>query len=75
MSYGLPTICSKKTAINFNSNVLVYENDHELLDHVKKLKTDRKKSDIYSQRSLNYIKKFLWKDVSKHYLRLIKNSF
>ncbi len=73
MSYGLPVICSKKTASNFDNNVISYRNDKDLIDKIKKLKDDKKFSNYISKKSLKYVNKFIWKKVSKEYIKIINN--
>ena len=73
MSYGLPVVCSKKVARNFEKNVISYNDDIDIIDKIKKLKNDKKSSNYVSKKSFNFIKKFDWKKVSKEYLKIIKN--
>ena len=73
MSYGLPVICSKKTASNFNNNVISYRNDKDLIDKIKKLKDDKKFSNYMSKKSLKHVNKYIWKKVSKEYIKIINN--
>jgi glycosyltransferase involved in cell wall biosynthesis len=73
MSYGLPVICSKRVASNFEKNVISYNDDIDIIDKIKKLKNDKKSSNYVSKKSFNFIKKFDWKKVSKEYLKIIKN--
>ena len=75
MSYGVPAICSYKTASNFGSNVMNYKSNTELLNHINNLKINSSKSRDYSKKSLIYVKKFTWQKISLNYLKLIKNSF
>jgi len=71
MSYGLPVICSKKTASNFDDNVISYRNDKDLIDKIKKLKNDKKFSNYISKKSLKHVHKYIWKKVSKEYIKII----
>ena len=73
MSYGLPVICSKKTASNFDDNVISYRNDKELIDKIKKLKDDKKFSNYISKKSLKNVNKYIWKKVSKEYIKIVNN--
>ena len=73
MSYGLPVICSKKTASNFNDNVISYKNEKDLIDKIKKLKDDKKFSNYISKKSLKHVNKYIWKKVSKEYVKIINN--
>ena len=72
MSFGLPVICSKKTANNFNNNVLSYRNEDELITMIKKLKNEKKLSNQISKNSLNFVNKFTWAKIQKEYLKLVK---
>ena len=73
MSYGLPVICSRKVASNFNKNVLNYSNDAELINKIISLKNNRKLSTQISKKSLRFINNFTWKKISTRYLSIIKN--
>ena len=59
MSFGLPVLCSQKTASNFSDNVLSYYNDGDLVKKVFNLKNDKKLSNKFSKKSLKCIKKFI----------------
>lgn len=74
MSFGLPAICSERSAVNFGSNVLTYNTEKKLINHIVSLKEEKKISQNYSSKSLKFIKKYLWKNVSKDYIKLIKDS-
>ena len=73
MSHGLPVICSKKTASNFNDNVISYKNEKDLIDKIKKLKEDKKFSNYISKKSLKHVNKYIWKKVSREYVKIINN--
>ncbi len=73
MSYGLPVICSDKVASNFDKNIVSYNDNADLINKIKKLKNDKKLCNYFSKKSLNYVKKFKWKKVSKEYFKLVKN--
>lgn len=73
MSFGLPVICSKKTAYNFGNNVISYRNENDLVIKIKKLKNERILSNKISKKSLSFVKKFIWTKVQKEYLKLIKD--
>ena len=73
MSFGLPALCSKKTAHNFDNNVISYSNDDDLVNKIQKLKNERTFSNKISKKSLSFVKKFIWTKVQKEYLKLIKN--
>ena len=74
MSFGLPAVCSERSAVNFGSNVLTYKTEKKLINHIVSLKEEEKISQNYSSKSLKFIKKYLWKNVSKDYIKLIKDS-
>ena len=73
MSYGLPVICSKKVASNFNKNVLSYSDNNELINQIISLKNNKKVSTLISKKSLNFIINFTWKKTAKKYFSIIKN--
>lgn len=73
MSYGLPAICSKKVAINFDKNVISYNDESELLVKIRKLKNDKKLGNQISKKSLRFINKFKWQKIQKEYLKIIKD--
>ena len=71
MSYGLPVICSEKTSLNFNKNVLIYKKNKELVNLICSLKNNVKLNKKFSQNSLTFIKNFYWKKVSLNYSRIV----
>ena len=73
MSYGLPVVCSRKAAFNFNKNVLSYSDNNELINQIISLKNNKKVSTIISKKSLSFIINFTWKKTAKKYLSIIKN--
>ncbi len=73
MSFGLPVICSKKTANNFGNSVMSYSNDDDFIFKINKLKNDKKLNSKISKKSLTFVKKFTWTKIQKEYLKLIKN--
>ena len=73
MSYGLPAICSKKVAINFDKNVISYNDENDLLIKIKELKNDKKLGNQISKKSLRFVNKFSWQKIQKEYLKIIKN--
>ena len=73
MSYGLPVICSRQVAYNFNKNVISYGNDNELINKIVFLKNNKKVSTLISKKSLRFINNFTWKKIAKKYLSIIKN--
>ncbi len=72
MSYGLPVICSKIAAHNFDKNVIAYNDQNDLLRKIYKLKRDKILSNNLSKRSLQFINKFSWSKVKNDYLKIIK---
>ena len=72
MSYGLPVVCSKKTALNFGKNVLSYKNNNELTKVIHRLKQNKKISDVFSRKSLSYVKKLNWNKIKLDYSKVIK---
>ena len=74
MSFGLPVLCSQKTASNFSDNVLSYYNNGALVKKVFNLKNDKKLSNKFSKKSLKCIKNLLWKKISPEYLKVIDFS-
>ena len=70
MACGLPAICSKKVADNFDKKVLTYKNESEFINCFKILKYNKKKSEKISKEALKYIKKFQWDSISKKYLKI-----
>tara|TARA_B100000963_G_C22545746_1_gene634332 strand:- start:111 stop:1244 length:1134 start_codon:yes stop_codon:yes gene_type:complete len=72
MSYGLPVICSKNVAHNFDSNVIKYNDQNDLLKKINKLKNDKSFSKNISKKSLKFINKFSWNKVKKDYLKIVK---
>ena len=71
MSYGVPVICSEKTSLNFNKNVLIYKKNKELVNLICSLKNNVKLNKKFSQNSLTFIKNFYWKKVSLNYSRIV----
>lgn len=71
MSFGLPVICSKKVASNFNKNVINYNNNSELIKKIIDLKKNKRLSDKLSKKSLKFVKNFTEKKISLEYLRIV----
>ncbi len=71
MSYGLPVICSNKVAENFGSSVLNYNKQADLISGIISLKKNKTKSEKFSNRSIKFAKKLIWKKVSLKYLKLL----
>ena len=74
MSFGLPVICSKKVASNFNKNVINYNNNSELIKKIIDLKKNKRLSDKLSKKSLKFVKNFTEKKISLEYLRIVNFS-
>ena len=73
MSYGLPVICTKKVAKNFEGNVLSFNNKKELHKIIYELKSNKAKSNKFSKKSLKLSKSLNWKKISLKYLKLINS--
>ena len=73
MSYGLPVICSKNVAHNFERSVIVYKGYNDLKNNINKLKNDSKLSNNFSRKSSRFIKKFTWNKIQKEYLKIIRS--
>ena len=71
MSFGLPVICSKKVASNFNKNVINYNNNSELIKKIIDLKKNKRLSDKLSKKSLKFVKNFTENKISLEYLRIV----
>ena len=67
MSFGIPSICSKQVAENFDlikeSKICSYKNDDEIIKIIFKLKKNKSFANNVSKRSLKTIKKFKWDKV------------
>lgn len=74
MSFGLPVICSKKTASNFGKSVLSYKNNKKLIENICMLKNNKKISQIFSKKSLSCVKKLNWDKIKLDYSKVIKFS-
>ena len=73
MSYGLPVVCSKKVAHNFDNHVLSCSEENDMINKIFKLKNSKKLSDQISKKSLRFINSFSWKKIEKNYLKIIKS--
>ena len=71
MSYGLPTICSKKVSPNFKNNVINYNNNKELIEKIVNLKNNRKLSKKLSKKSLVFVKKLKSNKINLEYLKIV----
>jgi len=72
MSYGLPVICSKKVAVNFNNSVLTYNNNEEFVKKLETLKNNNTISNKLRKNSKKLIKNFLQEKIKQSYLKIIK---
>ena len=76
MSYGLPCISTlisyKNTILKKYKEILVYQNDNDLINFIKKLKTDKKFSNKISKLSYLAVKsKYSEKKVLSQYQKII----
>ncbi len=71
MSFGLPVICSKQVALNFNNNTLIYKSNDDLMNKVIKIKNNKLLWNKFSKRSISFVKKFTWERISSKYLQII----
>mgnify|MGYP006085007417 CR=1 FL=1 len=70
MSFGLPVLCSQRTASNFNNSVLAYNNDEDQVEKILNFQNNKKLSNKFSNKSLKCIKNLLWKKVCLEYLKI-----
>ena len=79
--YGLPSISSglggtKESVINGKTGIICNPNDvSSIKDSIKKIIINKKIYRKMSINSKNFSKRFLWKNVIKNYLKLIKKNF
>ncbi len=71
MSFGLPVICSKQVAINFDKSTIVYKSDEDLINKIIEIKKKKAHWNKFSKKSISFIKKFKWKNISSRYFKLI----
>ncbi|MEC6987070.1 MAG: glycosyltransferase [Pseudomonadota bacterium] len=71
MAHRLPVICSFKVAKNFGTSVINYKQNKDLIKIILDLRKNKHKSNNFSKRSFNYVKKFSWKRISLKYLKLL----
>ncbi len=71
MSYGLPVICSRKVSLNFRKSVLSFKSNEELIREIIDLKKNKRKSNYFSKKSIQFSKKLYWKKVGIKYLKLL----
>ena len=72
MSYGLPVLCSKKVAVNFNNSVLTYNNNEEFVKKLGALKYSNIISNKLRKNSKKLIKNFSQEKINRSYLKIIK---
>jgi len=72
MSYGLPVLCSKKVAVNFNNSVLTYNNNEEFVKKLGALKYSNIISNKLRKNSKKLIKNFSQEKINQSYLKIIK---
>ena len=72
MSYGLPVICSRQVALNFQNNTLVYKSKDDLVNKIIEFKNNKSFWNKFSKKSISFVKKFKWKKISLRYFQLIK---
>ena len=72
MSYGLPVLCSKKVAVNFNNSVLTYNNNEEFVKKLGALKYSNIISKKLRKNSKKLIKNFSPEKINQSYLKIIK---
>ena len=69
MSYGIPSVSSKKVLDNFDaiktSSLPCYKNRDQFIKSILRLKIDKKYSQSISKKSLSIIKNFKWTNVLK----------
>ena len=75
MSFGIPFICSKQVAENFDhmkiTKDLYYTNNKEIIKMIIKFKKNKNFSSSFSKKSINQIKKFKWNKVLSFLNKLI----
>jgi len=79
--YGIPSISSglggtKESVINDKTGIICNPNNvSSIKDSIKKVLINKKMYKKMSVNSKNFSKKFLWKNIIKNYLNLIKKDF
>ena len=79
--YGIPSISSglggtKESVINGKTGIICNPNNvSSVKDSIKKVLINKKMYKKMSVNSKNFSKKFLWKNIIKNYLNLIKKDF
>ena len=79
--YGIPSISSglggtKESVINGKTGIICNPNNvSSIKDSIKKVLINKKMYKKLSVNSKNFSKKFLWKNIIKNYLNLIKKDF
>ena len=76
MSYGIPSICSKKVFLNFDKIKSIkldyYNNKDEFIDLILKLKNNKNYSNNISSKSLKIVELFKWTNVLKTFNKVFK---
>lgn len=70
MSYGLPVICSEQVAINFDKSTIIYKSNEDLISKIVEIKNKKVIWNKFSKRSISFVKKFKWKNVSLKYFKI-----
>ena len=75
MSYGIPSVSSKKVLENFDKisshKMVSYKSSSDLINLIIKFKENKFFSNQYSKRSLSEIKKFKWEKVLKIFDKIV----
>ncbi len=71
MSYGLPVICSEQVAVNFDKSTIIYKSNEDLIKKIVEIKNKKTLWNKFSKRSISFVKKFKWKNVSLKYFKLV----
>ena len=70
MSYGLPVICSEQVAVNFDKSTIIYKSNEDLISKIVEIKNKKVIWNKFSKRSISFVKKFKWKNVSLKYFKI-----
>ena len=71
MSYGLPVICSNQVAVNFDKSTIIYKSNEDLINKIVEIKNKKVLWNKFSKRSISFVKKFKWKNVSSKYFKIL----
>ena len=71
MSYGLPVICSNQVAVNFDKSTIIYKSNEDLINKIVEIKNKKVLWNKFSKRSISFVKKFKWKNVSPKYFKIL----